>query len=186
MDPALAAILEQQRLAHIQQMEMMQQLAATVNSTQQGLLASQQNIATVVQQMQAGGGGSRSSASSSGLREQIRSVVDPKILERLRDFSGRDEDFPEWSTKLQGLASLFGLDEVMRIAINEPDESVVRGAQDIDDEVRAKSRALYFMLLQACQGKAFTIVRASRTTTGSWRGGSSPASTSRRWRRGTT
>lgn len=173
MDPACAAILEQQRLAHVHQMEIMmqmvEQMASIVNAMRQGLSATQSGLAAVVQSVQANGDAARNqSGSSTGLREQIKSVVDPKILERLRDVSGRDEDFSEWSTKVSGLAALLGLDEVMKIATNEPDDDTVMSAQDVDGDVRGKPQAIYFMLLQACQGKAFSIVRAVQDHSGLW------------------
>lgn len=125
-----------------------------------------------MQSVQANGGAARSqSGSSTWIREQIKSVVDPNICERLRDFSGCDEDFLGWSTKLSGLAALSGLDEVMHISTSEPDDDIVMSAQDVDSDVQGKPQAIYFMLLQACQGKAFSIARAVQNHSGfrAWR-----------------
>ena len=58
----------------------------------------------------------------SPLRQQVRSVVDPKVLERVRDFSGRDEDFPDWHLKMKRSGAVINMADEMQVAIDEPTE----------------------------------------------------------------
>ena len=164
-------LLEQQRQLFEQQMQQMQQ------QMQQTALAAQQSAqsAAQIQQQQSQLIGDLQQARSTQLpipptqsviRAQIRSVVDPKILERVKDFSGKDEDFAEWFVKIKSLASLLNVGDEMQAAVDEADESTVEMTALPDDEVRDKARAVYHILLQACSGKAFTIVRQVQDANG--------------------
>ena len=154
MDPAqVAALLDQQRMVFEAQMT---QLTNLITNTR----VSQQQAEAEIANLQAAAARTTPISGGSELRQQIRSVVDPRILERVRDFSGRDEDFAEWHVRMCSLAELLGLGDEMRVACSEPYEATMDMGALPDEECRDKARALYHILLQACSGKAMTIVRA--------------------------
>jgi len=117
MEQQVGALLERQQAQHAENMRQTQQL---VNS-----------VLAMAQQAQTAAAASASAAASTvdrlttEERRQISSVIDPKILERRANLSGKDEDFPEWEVKLKSLASLIGIDAEMAVAVAEPTEDVV-------------------------------------------------------------
>ncbi len=95
MDPVVVQqTLERQQQAHEHSMRQVQKMVSN-------MLAAQQTAAD------------NAAARCARLRQQISSVIDPKILQRITTFSGKDDDFPEWEVRHKSLCGLIGLDEAM-------------------------------------------------------------------------
>ena len=89
---------------------------------------------------------------------QLTSIVDTKVLDRVKDFDGRDESWTVWSFGFQATAGLLGLEEAMQTAVDVATDQEASLAALGDHEIVVKSKALYFILIQACSGKAANIL----------------------------
>ena len=147
MDPAqVAALLDQQRMVFEAQMT---QLTNLITNTR---VSQQQQAEADIANLQAAAARATPISGGSELRQQIRSVVDPRILERVRDFSGRDEDFAEWHVRMCSLAELLSLGDEMRVACSEPYEATMDMGALPDEECRDKARL--------CITSCYKLVRA--------------------------
>ena len=165
MDPNFIAILERQQQQNQENVAQMQALyQQMLQVTQQAQQAQQAATAAAT-------AAGMSARQQSAERRQISSVLDPKCLESIKTFSGKDEDYPEWEVKLKSTTTLLGLDGEMAVAIAEPTKDSVMLEALPADEVRNKAKALYHILIQSCQGKALTIVLTCEENNGlqAWR-----------------
>eukprot|EP00972_Heterocapsa_arctica_P074314 10967809-Heterocapsa_arctica.AAC.1 len=53
-----------------------------------------------------------------GVMEELKSVVNPKLLEKTPTFWGRNGDFTEWVFTFSSVAGLLGLEDGMRVAVD--------------------------------------------------------------------
>ena len=85
---------------------------------------------------------------------ELRSVVDVRILEKLQSFDGSDSKWENWLIGFEATAGLIGLDEIMAVA-SAPGTSYLdcRLENLGGDDVRVKAKALWYILIQHCQGK---------------------------------
>ena len=73
---------------------------------------------------------------TSAAREEIRSLVDPKLLEKTPNFDGHDKEFSQWSFVFSSVAGPLGLEEAMAAAHAAPLETDVALAE-MNDQSRA-------------------------------------------------
>eukprot|EP00971_Amphidinium_carterae_P237160 4707058-Amphidinium_carterae.1 len=81
-----------------------------------------------------------------------------KAFSKPKAFSGKDEDWPQWSWKFEAACGQLGLDEAMQVAANTR-FSEVDSIADMDEPIAGKARLLYSMLVDACEGKAAVIIK---------------------------
>jgi hypothetical protein len=113
-------------------------------------------------------GGTRP-ASSSATDEmvELRSVIDVKMLDRLESFDGQDAHWENWLTGFEALTGLIGLNTVMVVA-SQPGITAQECLLNAlgGDDVRLKAKALWYLLTQACRGKARNLVKKSEKFNG--------------------
>ena len=98
---------------------------------------------------------------------ELRSVVDVRMLDKLEHFDGQDAHWESWLTGFEALTGLIGLNELMEISgqtsVTMADTQL---AQLGGDEVRLKAKALWYLLTQACRGKARNLVKKAEKFNG--------------------
>ena len=113
MDAAALQVILEQQAAQIAQMNgLVTQLVEMNNQTRQQVVASDARAAAMEQQMadlrvraERGGGNE--------LRDQVKMIIDPKVLEKAPRFDGRDENFAVFEAKLRVPATLIGVHHLM-------------------------------------------------------------------------
>ena len=100
------------------------------------------------------------------LRQEVRGAllwatgvgVDTRLLGKPGDFSGAQEAWRDWSTVFMGYAgaAIPRLQKLMDIAAKATEPTP--NATIIDDDVRAASAQLYWMMLMICKGAALNTV----------------------------
>ena len=94
---------------------------------------------------------------ASSLREELPSILNPNIVEKLPSFSGRDEDFATFRFKFEGLCQLIGLKEEMDSCQDMPEAALTLA--DIDEEPRKKVKALWYLLVTGASGKCIQFLK---------------------------
>ena len=74
------------------------------------------------------------------------------------NFSGTDMEYQEWAFVFGSVAGLIGLEDPKQVAINVVNEGEINMAI-MDDDVRLQSKALWYLLVNSCKGKAHLIVK---------------------------
>ena len=74
---------------------------------------------------------------------EIASIVDPKAIDELTTYDGKDSSFHEWETIFLSVAGLLGLEDVMSVAVSQPRNEDVALDQFGDAGVVKQSKALY-------------------------------------------
>ena len=141
---------------------MLQHSVSQSQQSQAGQLA----VLTQMQQHQS----SRQSADPKQ-SDEFRALVDPKVLEKLPNFNGSGKDFLDWETVFASVVALIGVDDEMKSAVAAAADDDCRLANlGGDDNVR-KAKALWYMLIQTCRGKALRIVSKGEQSNGllAWR-----------------
>ena len=54
--------------------------------------------------------------------DEFRSLVDPKVLEKLPNSSGKESDFLDWETVFSSVVALIGVDGEMKTAAESVEE----------------------------------------------------------------
>ncbi len=107
---------------------------------------------------------------TSAAREEIRSLVDPKLLEKTPNFDGQDREFGQWSFVFSSAAGLLGLEEAMAAAHAAPLETDVALAE-MNDQSRSYAKVLWYLLINCVRGKALNIIQGVERMDGllAWR-----------------
>ena len=107
-----------------------------------------------------------SSNSGSSGSSKFRSIIDPKVLEKLPTFSGDESRFAEFETVFMSVAGLIGLETSMQYAVDAGTDKQVELSEMADEEVRRQAKALYYMLIQSARGKALRLTTSSEKNNG--------------------
>ena len=86
----------------------------------------------------------------------VRPRVDLKGWARPPYFNGTESDWPEFKSRLENLASLFDLEELLTQA-GAYGGSIV--FDDLTSDERANTKFLYSLLVQVCAGRAMKLIR---------------------------
>ena len=166
----------QQLLQVLQQQQLQQQQAAAQQQQDfaRALESIQHQVTLTTQTAQAASArasAAQTPAREQGHRQEIRSIIDPKVLERLERFSGKDEDFTEFETLFVAKCSLLGLEEHMADAVAAESDREVALDQQGEESLRVQSKALFFMLQEVCRGKSARIIKLAERFNGfhAWR-----------------
>eukprot|EP00971_Amphidinium_carterae_P246731 4900308-Amphidinium_carterae.1 len=65
---------------------------------------------------------------------RLDSIVDPKVLQNIKPFSGKDEDFPEWEVKLKSMAKLLDIKDSMDQAVSSAHDIALSAVADQRDK----------------------------------------------------
>ncbi len=95
---------------------------------------------------------------TSAAREEIRSLVDPKLLEKTPNFHGHGKEFIQWSFVFGSVAGLLGLEEAMAAAHAAPSEAEV-ALTEMTDQSKAKAKVLLYLLINCFRGKASNSIQ---------------------------
>eukprot|EP00972_Heterocapsa_arctica_P012947 1902603-Heterocapsa_arctica.AAC.1 len=87
--------------------------------------------------------------------DELKAVINPKLLEKTPSFSGCNQDFVEWTFTFGSITGLLGLEDGMSVAIDVATDGEITLAQP-DEDSRLKSKALWFLLINSCKGKGLT------------------------------
>eukprot|EP00972_Heterocapsa_arctica_P112243 16430701-Heterocapsa_arctica.AAC.1 len=116
-----------------------QQQNAALTATLNNVNAAQQQAAQAQQEQRV----ERERRGGNGLHgdmEELKAVINPKLLEKCPTLSGRNADFVEWTFTFGSITALLGLEDGMRIAIEVATDGEV-GLPQLDEESRLKSKA---------------------------------------------
>ena len=89
--------------------------------------------------------------------EEIRAIINPKLLERCPTFSGKDEDYVEWVFTFSSVAGLLGFEEGLNTATMTDDGLLTIAS--MDDRNRLQAKAVWFLLVNVCRGKAHIVLK---------------------------
>ena len=145
----------QQQQAQLQQMSVMIQNAMTeLSAARRESATTRQQLVDLADAARTPAGTDSPSRRPPGTAE-LNSIVDVKILEKIPNFSGKEEDFLEWEIVFKSVISLIGFDEQLKHA----ETTVEVPLEKITDELpRKQAKCLYYMLIQCVKGKALRIV----------------------------
>jgi len=142
--------------------QIIQQQAQQINAMQSQIqsLAIQQSQAQAQAQLQRPPPQTTVTRIDTDEQQDIRSVMDPRLVERVERFSGEDAGWPDFRFDMESTAMLIGLDSLLADALEQPDESLVVD-NDIDDaDTINKAKAVWYLLSKTCKGKAKVILQA--------------------------
>ena len=105
-------------------------------------------------------------APSTEEKRELGSIIDVRILERLEPFDGQDTHWESWYTGFEALTGLIGLDLIMSASSGRITVAECSLAQLPDDETRIQAKALWYILTQACKGKARNLVKKAEKFNG--------------------
>ena len=98
-------------------------------------------------------------------QDQLRSTIDTRVLEKVQSFDGTDAKFTEWRFSFEASCCLLGLENAMMVASSHADEEGIQ-LVDMSDDVRIRSKALYYLLVSVCKGKAQVLIRGAERHNG--------------------
>ena len=103
---------------------------------------------------------------------ELRSIINPKVLERIDKFSGKDEDFADFEQNVESVGGLLSLESFLHVAVSTPElekHNLMLG--NLDASETAKTKAVYYLLQSACKGKAKNIIKSVEKHNGflAWR-----------------
>ena len=154
MEPALVRdIINQQNTQFQNVFVQVQQQNATLTQMLQNVTQQQEQQAAAADARRHGGGLPRE-------MDELRAVINPKILEKCPVFSGKNGDFVEWTFTFGSITGLLGLEDGMRIAIDVAEDAEV-ALMRLDEETRLKSKALWFLLINSCKGKGLIVIKTT-------------------------
>ena len=99
-------------------------------------------------------------------KKQLASIIDVTVLERRESFDGQDAHWESWYTGFEALTGLIGLEDLMSQASGRATLAECALDQLSDGETRAKAKALWYLLTQACKGKARNLVKKAEKFNG--------------------
>ena len=105
-------------------------------------------------------------APSTEEKRELGSIIDVRILEGLEPFDGQDTHWESWYTGFEALTGLIGLDLIMSASSGRITVAECSLAQLPDDETRIQAKALWYILTQACKGKARSLVKKAEKFNG--------------------
>ena len=93
-------------------------------------------------------------------RDELKSIIDLRLIEKLETFSGKDENWMEWYSGFEATTGLVGLEELMSVAAapetTDKDCSLNYLAQA---DMLIQAKALWYVLMITTRGKARSIVK---------------------------
>ena len=130
-----------------------------LQATQQELLQSAQQRTQLEQQLRE----ARSSSQSSQERPRARGpetkpLIDTRILGKPDGFNGEDHKWKDWSIVTKTYAGVVCPELAELMVDAEGSETAVHNATLLEEEQRAASHQLYFILLMLCRGPALDRV----------------------------
>ena len=147
--------------------ELMQRFAQTTQHAANE--AAQQAAAAAVQQATASASQQDQRALIESIFKELQSqAVDSKLLRAPQIFSGKDEDWREWSYSFRSLMRLMKCDACIQYAERmAPDELKLA---DFTPEIVVKAGQIQYLFSQACRGKAMELIQLSEEGNGlqSW------------------
>jgi hypothetical protein len=166
---AAAEIRFQTQMAALaqQQQDHQTQMATQLMQMQTRAAVAERDAATLREAMQHVASSRPAGRELSDEQQELKSVIDIKILERLEVFNGEDSRWESWLAGFEALTGLIGMDEMMRTGASS---AVTMQECQLDalggDEVRRKAKALWYMLMQACRNKSRNIVKTAEKFNG--------------------
>ena len=107
--------------------------------------------------------------STNPVLDEIKSIVNSRILEKCSMFDGTNEKWMEWSFVFHSVTGLIGLETSMEGALTVAETDMDFDSMEADHQ--AQSKALWYLLVHCCRGKALTIIRGGENRNGllAWR-----------------
>eukprot|EP00971_Amphidinium_carterae_P013627 268573-Amphidinium_carterae.3 len=96
--------------------------------------------------------------------ERREGDMDVKTLRHPGEFSGREQDWRQWSFKWEAYCALLGIEDEMTETVLHPPERLRMEGQGA--EQKARSRPLYHMRVTSVSGKAFLKVKLAEKGNG--------------------
>ena len=90
---------------------------------------------------------------------ELRSIVDTRVMEKIPIFDGNETHFAEWRFTFEATCGLLGLEEVLRQAVMSTHDEASLSVFAQQPDVSLKNRAVYYLLVASCRGRAQVLVR---------------------------
>jgi hypothetical protein len=156
MDAVSLQQLLTQQAQQAQQFQLLMQQVMTSSQAATSAATSAHNIAAAA-------------TSKNPVLDEIKSIVNPRILEKCPMFDGSNEKWMEWSFVFHSVAGLIGLETSMEGALTVAESDMDFDSMETDHQ--ARSKVLWYLLVNCCRGKALTIIRGGENRNGllAWR-----------------
>ena len=86
---------------------------------------------------------------------ELRSIVDTRVP----IFDGNEAHFAEWRFTFEATCGLLGLEEVLRQSVLSTHDEASLNVFAQQPEVSLKNKAVYYLLVASCRGRAQVLVR---------------------------
>ena len=90
---------------------------------------------------------------------ELRSIVDTRVMEEIPIFDGNEAHFAEWRFTFEATCGLLGLEEVLRQSVLSTHDEASINVFAQQPEVSLKNKAVYYLLVASCRGRAQVLVR---------------------------
>ena len=90
---------------------------------------------------------------------ELRSIVDIRVMEKIPIFDGNEAHFAEWRFTFEATCGRLGLEEVLRQSVSSTHDEASINVFAQQPEVSLKNKAVYYLLVASCRGRAQVLVR---------------------------
>ena len=90
---------------------------------------------------------------------ELRSIVDTRAMEKIPIFDGNEANFAEWRFTFEATCGLLGLEEVLRQSVLSTHDEASLNVYAQQQDVSLKNKAVYYLLVPSCRGRAQVLVR---------------------------
>ena len=90
---------------------------------------------------------------------ELRSIVDTRVMEKIPIFDGNETNIAEWRFTFEATCGLLGLEEVLRQSVLATHDEASLNVYAQQPDVSLKNKAVYYLLVASCRGRAQVLVR---------------------------
>ena len=90
---------------------------------------------------------------------ELRCIVDTRVMEKIPIFDGNEANFAEWRFTFEATCGLLGLEEVLRQSVLATHDEASINVYAQQPDVSLKKKAVYYLLVASCRGRAQVLVR---------------------------
>ena len=90
---------------------------------------------------------------------ELRSIVDTRVMEKIPISDDNEAHFAEWRFTFEATCGLLGLEEVLRQSILSTHDEASLQVFAQQPDVSLKNKAVYYLLVASCRGRAQVLVR---------------------------
>ena len=102
--------------------------------------------------------------------DEIRKLINPRILERAPLFDGADKHFEEWYFSFSATLALLGFERVLAEAVAAVSDDELH-LRNVDEDLKPTAKAIWYLLVTVLKGKAQMVLKGSEKFNGlmAWR-----------------